>query len=841
MKQGRDFHITAGLLVITMAIGGAGDSFPLLEMLLELCGLATIGYLILTRRSWALNLETRVALGLLALILLLPLMQLIPLPPQLWHGIVGREPAARLDQLLGWRIWRPLTLDVEGTVRTFLELLPPAAIFLGCIFLTLQERTRLLVIVVVFALFSGVLGIFQLVTGGSLTPYPSSHTGHPVGLFVNRNHNAALLLIGIPLAGALAAIQLSKGKPRLPVSVAAVSAFIVFSIVVLGTTSRGGLLLLPLALASGLWLLLRRQSASHVGGPALITLGAAALIVFLNGGVTRTLTRFSSLQDDRLNYWQDIGWALKHFGFAGTGLGTFVPIFQSAESLDSIVPQYINHAHNDYLELVLEGGLPAACLLLAFLVLVVLAFIRSSSGRAMQRPIINLGAVSAILLMMLFSLVDFPLRMLALSAPFALLGATLLPTRTSVKPAGRRELAVVSRNRPSIGLIGAKLAMAALLLAAALLSFEAGLSSRAIASGRYQEAASIASWSTRAHEREATAELMRLDDGAADSARRALRLSPINASAIRTLGLLRLSEGDAYAGNHLMEASASLGWRDILTQLWAIDAAERTREPVKAAQRAEALFRQNIFLPPLQLLLQAQDFNPISRLLAGMLAQRPAWRPALLRSGGGLSAATLPRFQQVLARLNTTPARVTTDEMKPVLRSLTSHDRTAEAAQLWLQLNPALIDNGEFNKLSEADRLAPAGWEVPTQNRENVTLMRPDANRENRVLRIGPTEWVTVLTQETMIPAGAYTLSYVARELGSLPVTLRWQFRCRGAKETRSSVARLLPDQGWKSFALPLLVPPRDCPIQKLALKRVEADNRSETWVDSVRIAPAAH
>ena len=78
MKQGRDFQVIAGLLAVAMAIGGAGDSFPLLEMLLELCALATLGYFALTRRSWTLNLETRLAFVLLGLVLLLPILQLIP-------------------------------------------------------------------------------------------------------------------------------------------------------------------------------------------------------------------------------------------------------------------------------------------------------------------------------------------------------------------------------------------------------------------------------------------------------------------------------------------------------------------------------------------------------------------------------------------------------------------------------------------------------------------------------------------------------------------------------------------------------------------------------------------
>ena len=166
MKQSRDFQITAGVLALAMAIGGAGENYPLLEMLLQLGAIAAVAYFVLTRRSWALNGETRLALVILALTLLLPLLQLIPTPPGLWETLPGREAVAQLDRVMGQDISRPWSLDVEGTIRSFLELLAPTAIFIGCVFLTLQERVRLFWIVIAFALFSGLLGLAQLVSGG---------------------------------------------------------------------------------------------------------------------------------------------------------------------------------------------------------------------------------------------------------------------------------------------------------------------------------------------------------------------------------------------------------------------------------------------------------------------------------------------------------------------------------------------------------------------------------------------------------------------------------------------------------------------------------------------------
>ena len=568
----------------------------------------------------------------------------------------------------------------------------------------------------------------------------------------------------------------------------------------------------------------------------------SALVLVFNGGVTRTLTRFSSLQDDRLNYWHDIGWALKHYGLAGTGFGTFVPIYQSAESLESVVPQYINHAHNDYLELLLEGGVPAACLLLCFLVVMALLLLQSSkSGRAPERPLINLAAAAGILVLMLFSLVDFPLRMPALSAPFALLCATLLPTRISRQSATGSELAAVARTRLNPKLVVARLGAVMLLLAATLLSVEAGFSASSIANGRFQEAASVAFWSTRAHEREATFQLMRLNDGAASAAQHAIRLSPINASAIRTLGLLRLEEGNARAGNRL---HGCRGKSRLARSADAIVVDQRRRTDARAGQGGSA--RRGSFpaghpSSPLQLLLGAPDFEPMSRLLAGRLAQRPTWRPQLLHNIGGLSPPNLTRFEEILSTLSRSPYPATMDEIKPVLQALVSQGRTLEAQHLWLQLNPAFIDNGDFDARAEVQGvLSPAGWDVPLQNRRSVAVARPQPDRRNRALRIGPTDWVTILAQDTMLAAGSYTMTYAARETGPSPVALRWQLRCRGARDTQVTQAQVLPHQGWHASVATFVVPQRDCLIQRIALKRIEADDQSETWVDSVHIAPAS-
>src|SRR5690606_4034235 len=71
------------------------------------------------------------AIGILAAIAALPLLQLIPLPPGLWTALPGRsEPALALELAGIAPGWTPLSLVPERTWRSFLALLPPAATFL---------------------------------------------------------------------------------------------------------------------------------------------------------------------------------------------------------------------------------------------------------------------------------------------------------------------------------------------------------------------------------------------------------------------------------------------------------------------------------------------------------------------------------------------------------------------------------------------------------------------------------------------------------------------------------------------------------------------------------------
>jgi hypothetical protein len=113
----------------------------------------------------------------------------------------------------------------------------------------------------------------------------------------------------------------------------------------------------------------------------------------------------------------------------GSGMGTFQAIYDMASPRTQVFDRYVNHAHDDWLELALEGGLPALAVLVVFL-----AWFARASWRAWRDPrghgldpnFARAGSIAA-LLPLLHSTVDYPMRSIAIMVIFALGCGLLLP------------------------------------------------------------------------------------------------------------------------------------------------------------------------------------------------------------------------------------------------------------------------------------------------------------------------------------------------------------------------------------------------------------------------------
>lgn len=108
------------------------------------------------------------------------------------------------------------------------------------------------------------------------------------------------------------------------------------------------------------------------------------------------------------------GW--QYFPF-GSGIGSFVEVYQVHEPTAMLTANFLNRAHNDWLETFMTVGLLGLLLLLA----AVAGYVRCvwcslfvKDIRPKTRPFAGLGA-ALILILALASLADYPLRMPSLS------------------------------------------------------------------------------------------------------------------------------------------------------------------------------------------------------------------------------------------------------------------------------------------------------------------------------------------------------------------------------------------------------------------------------------------
>ena len=842
MKRNIIFVAAAGLLALALAVGGAGENFPLLEMMLDLAALGVGGLLVWKGSPERMTTLARYALALMAAIVVLPLLQLVPLPPGVWQALPGRELPAQIDASLGLHIWRPLTLDVEGTSRAVLNLIPACVLLAACLRLHSAERGKLLLVVGGFALVDAILGIAQLATGGSMTPYPSSHLGYPIGLFVNRNHNAAFLLLAMPVVAALAARRMQTAESKVPYIAGTLAVLTIIGIVIIATTSRMALALLPVALVGSLALLFFRQSFLRLAVPSTLALAGVAAIISWVGGFNRNLARFSSLHDGRFDYWDDVSWALHHYGLAGTGFGTFVPVYQTAESLSGISPAILNHAHNDFIEIVLEGGIPAIALLLVFFAILAVAAVQLMRKRFdFSRASLSLAAALGIMLVLAFSLVDYPLRMPAISCTFALLSACFLPT--PIAAAAGKQLARVDRRLP-LRLYASRAAGLAAAGVTGLFVLQAGVSASKMLSDDYAAARGWATWSTAAHEALASDALAASHRQQADrEALAALKLSPIDAVGVRTAAMVRILGGSPTRGNELMQVATVLGWRDPITQVWAMQASQRSGEPDKVIQRAEALYQQEqFFAPSLAILLQDAPNGPTSRALIQTMAARPIWRAGFVKASADLPPDYVAKLSQIVAALNRGPAPLSVEEARPLFDRLLAADDMSRAQRLWAGVRRGgYIANGTFEAVSARNGAdVPSDWDVGDEDVATIATQAPDFPADGRALRVSSAARSGgILSQRLMLTPGSYALTYRARSGPGPAVLVRWRLRCAESDASQTSGEAPAGSAQWQQFSARFIVPIQDCPIQRLALERPDDMHSQEVWIDDVTIKPA--
>jgi O-antigen ligase len=421
------------LAVSAAVMGGASRENAIRLAAVELCALPLL--CLAARRLLGAGRSRGAILPLVivALLVTVPLIQLVPLPPAVWTVLPGQAPRIEALSLAGLPTpWLPMTLAPVDTGRAALALIPPAAMFLGVLCLRPGQTQRIAWLWIALAVLGLVFGVGQMASpdGGPAYLYATTNLGSLVGLFANRNHEAAFLLALTPVAAALALSTGTvprRGEAPSPWKGAgpwAAGLFILIALVALGVIrSRAGIILVAPAVAGSL-AVLWRGSARGAGRLPLVgiamAVGVAALAVALFG-LSPILDRFGgAAQSDvlagyRARAWPYVVAAARTFLPLGSGLGSFDRVYQSVEPVALVYPFYFNHAHNDYLELWLETGWVGAAIFGLFCLWLAGATWRAWRLGGGLAPAASLS----ILLLMGASATDYPLRTETLAVLFA--------------------------------------------------------------------------------------------------------------------------------------------------------------------------------------------------------------------------------------------------------------------------------------------------------------------------------------------------------------------------------------------------------------------------------------
>ena len=419
------------MIATAVVLGGATLEGRLGHMVIRLAAIPVLAMAVWRMSNRRPSRSASLALLVMAAAIALPLVQLVPLPPWLWTRLPGRAAFVQLYAAAASATpWLPLTLTPDGTWNAELSLIPPAASFVGALTLGDAARWRVIVLVIALAVLSMALGVVQLLTGpeSALRFYHFTNNTYGVGLFANRNHQAAMMLVVAPLAAALWRRQSARASPAilqfvwlLVIAAAAADAIVL--------NSRAGLILLGPVLSGSFALATIgrsfRSRRAIVISIAICATALAAITLATTNIKPGFLNRIAT--DERIAIAPNAAKAAGLYSPWGTGLGSFDAVYRSVEPMVQISGSYFNHAHNDFLELWLETGLIGPCLALMGVFWIAKAAIAAWRMPASRSADMARAASLVAGALVLHSTVDYPLRTASLAVLFGFACACLVP------------------------------------------------------------------------------------------------------------------------------------------------------------------------------------------------------------------------------------------------------------------------------------------------------------------------------------------------------------------------------------------------------------------------------
>ena len=374
---------------------------------------------------------------LLAAAILLVVLELIPLPPSIWLALPGRAPFGEAAELAGVaQPWRPLAIVPSGALNALGALLVPLAMMTLVATLRDNERPLLPTGVLAFITLGALVGFVQTAATTFDNPLINDVPGEATGVFANRNHFALLLAIGCLLAPVWACLEPRRAGLgwRAPLALGLVMMFI---LLILISGSRAGLFLGALGGLAGVALVFGRIRVAMARFPrwvlpVLLLVGAVTIagLILLSYNVDRAfgidrLLSENAADDLRVRSTPTVvKMTTLYFPF-GIGAGGFDPLFRLHEPFSLLRINYFNHAHNDFLETILEHGLGGLVLMIVTAAWWLWQTIKAWRNDTGATGLLARAGSAAVLLVAIASTVDYPARTPIIMAMLVIAGVWL--------------------------------------------------------------------------------------------------------------------------------------------------------------------------------------------------------------------------------------------------------------------------------------------------------------------------------------------------------------------------------------------------------------------------------
>lgn len=460
-------------LALCLVLGGASAGGFAVNGVVQVAGVAAALFAVaagaVPRLGWRAFAPLLLVLAAVALLVV----QLVPMPPAWWQWLPGRAVVAQGYALAGMASpWLPLSLYPDGTLAALGALIPAVAALLLAYAAHRRARRHAAFVLVGVAAASVLLGVMQRL-GGADSPlyiYAVTNRGAATGLFANSNHLVTLALMALPFAAALAVethhragTQRRRGRQ---VALGAVAVLLVLGVIA-GRSAAGQLLLLPVA--AGAFLIFQRgERIRWRRWQVRAGLAALAVAVPLATGAAVVANHLGTEVDAIDPHMRRVaiatttraGWEHLPLGTGGGSMPLVYPLYERPEAATT---QFLNHAHSDYAEVLLEHGLAGVALVVAGVALWV------ARGRALWRRAEDADPAQAALARAGFvalgavlghSAVDYPLRTAAILAASALAAVAMMAPPGVARPAhvrgarGPRRHRRATRRRIAVDLDG---------------------------------------------------------------------------------------------------------------------------------------------------------------------------------------------------------------------------------------------------------------------------------------------------------------------------------------------------------------------------------------------------